>query len=258
MRRRLIDFSRYSSIKIGSVLEVGVIEEKIALPKDSIIIGLANNLLVSDNPPPLFLLGKVFGGIMIDGERLKIGAATKSAQIDSFCRRENIGGFEYLSKLPGTLGGLIAMNAGMKEDEIFNPLLEVETAKGTLKKEEIPHGYRYAQIDDIIYGATFEIKRGYDYAKREMFDKMRYNQPKQPSAGSFFKNPPGDFAGRLIESVGLKGMRSGDAAWSEVHANFLINVGKATFDDAIKLVEEAKRRVYETHGIVLENEVQIL
>ncbi len=229
-----------------------------ALPKDGMIIGTANNLLVSDAPPPLFVLGKCFSGIRIDGERLTIGAATKSAQIDSFCKREDIGGFEYLSKLPGTLGGLIAMNAGMKEDEIFNLLLEVDTPHGQLHKDEIPHGYRYAKINDVIYSATFQIVKGYDYSKRENFDKMRQNQPKQPSAGSFFKNPPGDFAGRLIESVGLKGERRGDAAWSEVHANFLVNLGNATFEEAMELVQEAKRRVYETYGINLENEVQIL
>ncbi|RUM66349.1 MAG: UDP-N-acetylmuramate dehydrogenase, partial [Sulfurospirillum sp.] len=135
--KRLIDFSKYSSIKIGSTIEVNVINSPIDLPKDAVIIGGANNLLVSPTPPPLFVLSKEFSYIKKDGEFLIIGAATKSGQIDSFCKKEGIGGFEYLSKLPGTLGGLIAMNAGMKEDEIFNSLVEVKTATKTLKKDEI-------------------------------------------------------------------------------------------------------------------------
>jgi len=256
--KRLVDFSKYSSIKIGSTIEVNVINSPIKLPEDAVIIGGANNLLVSPNPPPLFMLSKEFSYIKKDGDFIIIGGATKSGQIDSFCKRNDIGGFEYLSKLPGTLGGLIAMNAGMKEDEIFNSLVEIKTATKTLKKDEIDHGYRYAKIDGIVYEATFKAEGGYDFKKLELFSDMRKNQPKEPSAGSFFKNPPNDYAGRLIEAVGLKGKKRGGVKWSEVHANFLVNCGSGTFEDAVFLVDEAKRRVYEEFGILLKREVLIL
>ncbi len=256
--KRSIDFSKYSSIKIGGVVDVEVIEDEICLPKDAIIIGGANNLLLSNNPPPLFILSKKFSYIKIEDNKLIIGGATKSGQINSFCKKHDINGFEYLSKLPGTLGGLVAMNAGMKEDEIFNSLISIKTENGVIDRSDVKYGYRFADIDGVIYEAVFELKRGYDLAKLDLFDDMRRNQPKKPSAGSTFKNPKGDFAGRLIEEVGLKGYQKGGAKFSQIHANFLVNCGNATFEDALFLIKEAKKRVYEKFGIMLENEVQIL
>jgi UDP-N-acetylmuramate dehydrogenase len=99
---------------------------------------------------------------------------------------------------------------------------------------------------------------GFDKTKVEMFKKMRSNQPSTPSAGSCFKNPKGDYAGRLIEEVGLKGKRVGDMEFSTQHANFLVNHGKGNFDDAIFLIQEAQKRVYEKFAIWLECEIVIL
>ncbi len=256
--KKQIDFSKYSSIKIGSKIEVKVIDEIISLPKGSFIVGGANNLLVSQNPPSLYILSKKFDYIYLQKEHLIIGAATKSGRIFSFVKKYDINGFEYLGKLPGTLGGLVCMNAGMKEDEIFNNLVGIKTSKGYIEKEKIEYGYRYTDIDDIVYEAVFKIKRGFDVEKSQLFTKMRNKQPKEPSAGSVFKNPKDDFAGRLIERVGLKGFRRGDAAFSEVHANFLVNLGSATYEEAIYLIKEAKRRVFESFGIILEEEIKIL
>ncbi len=256
--KREIDFSKYSSIKVGSKVAVEVIDEPISLPKGAFIIGGANNLLVSPTPPPLFMLSKEFAYIKQKDGLLYIGGATKSGVIDSYCKREDIGGFEYLSKLPGTLGGLIKMNAGMKDDEITDHLVAIKTDRGYIQKEELSYGYRYMELDEIVYEAVFEVQKGYDKQKLKKFTVMRKNQPKEPSAGSFFKNPPGDYAGRLIEAVGLKGYKKGGMAWSEVHANFLVNLGGGSFDEAIFLVDEAKRRVREAFGIELENEVLVL
>ena len=228
------------------------------LPEGTIMIGGANNLLISSTPPPLAMLSKRFSTIMIEEDHLHIGAAMMSGRIHSFCKKHDIAGFEYLSKLPGTLGGLLKMNAGMKEDEIFNSLVKIRTEDGWIAKDEIAHGYRYADISGIVYEAVFQITKGYSVEKLETFSKMRYNQPKEPSAGSVFKNPKDDFAGRLIEAVGLKGVREGGAMFSPVHANFLVNVDHASFDDAIFLIELAQKRVYEKFGIMLENEVQII
>jgi UDP-N-acetylmuramate dehydrogenase len=150
------------------------------------------------------------------------------------------------------------MNAGMKEDEIFNHLIKIKTAKGEFYKEEIDYGYRYTDIDDIIYEAVFAVEEGFDTQKLAHFTRMRANQPKEPSPGSAFKNPKGDYAGRLIEAVGMKGYKIGDAAFSAQHANFLINLGNAAFSDAVALIDEAKRRVYEQFGIELEEEVRIV
>jgi UDP-N-acetylmuramate dehydrogenase len=255
--KRLIDFSKYSSIKIGTSIEVEVIEEKRDIT-DGFLVGGANNLLISPTPPKLYILGKEFDFIKLDGEYLKIGGATKSGRIFSFCKKHNISGLEYLGKLPGTLGGLVKMNAGMKSYEIFNNLVSVSFADREVEKKDIHYGYRYTNIDRVIFSATFRIKKGFDYTLLDEFTKMRTNQPKLPSAGSVFKNPNGDYAGRLIEAVGLKGVSKGGAMWSETHANFLVNKAKATFEDAKWLLYEAKRRVFEEFGIKLEKEIIVL
>jgi UDP-N-acetylmuramate dehydrogenase len=256
--KRTIDFSRYSSIKIGPVADVTLIDRVEKIPRAWFVIGGANNLLVSPDPGPLAMLSKKFDYIRLEGDRLIIGGAAKSGRIFSFVKKYDIGSFEYLGKLPGTLGGLVYMNAGMKEDEIFNHLISIKTAEGELPKSAIPHGYRYTEIETLIFEATFRVRRGFDRHKLADFTKMRANQPSDPSPGSAFKNPPGDYAGRLIEAVGMKGARRGDVAFSPVHANFLVNLGSGSYSDAVALMEEARRRVLDQFGIRLENEVRIV
>ncbi len=253
-----INFSKYSSIKIGPILNVFLIDEIVSQPKDTFLIGGVNNLLISNRPPPLAMLCEKFDYIKIEENRLIIGGASKSGKIASFCKKNNISGFEYLAKLPGTLGGLIKMNAGMKEDEIFNSLLQIKTVNGILDKKDIAHGYRYTDINTIIYEAIFKINYGFDAKKLEVFSNMRLNQPNIPSVGSAFKNPKGDFAGRLIEAVGLKGYKKGGAGFSKLHANFLVNNGGASFDDAVYLLNLAQSRVLEKFNILLELEVKIV
>ncbi len=256
--QREIDFSKYSSIKIGQIESINLIDSIIKLPDEYYLIGGANNILISPTPPPLAMLSKKFDYIKIEKNLLYIGAATKSGRVYSFCKKHNIKGFEYLSKLPGTMGGLIKMNAGMKKDEIFNSLRMIKTVHGYIPKDNIDHGYRFTNINDIVYEAVFEIIEGFDILKVDHFSKMRKNQPKEPSAGSAFKNPKGDYAGRLIEEVGLKGKRVGNASFSTVHSNFLVNHGGATFKDAFSLIEMAKERVLKTFNIKLELEILIV
>ncbi len=255
---RLVDFSLFSSIKIGPICEVLLIDEIMHLDCNTFLIGGANNIIVSNTPPSLAMLSKEFDYIYIKENLLFIGGATKSGRIFSFCKKNNIKGFEYLSKLPGTLGGLIKMNAGMKDDEIFNNLVKIKTSDGYKEKQSISYDYRFTDIDTIIYEAIFHIERGFEDSKLDIFSAMRKNQPSYPSAGSVFKNPLGDYAGRLIEEVGLKGYKKGGASFSKVHANFLVNLEDATSEDALFLIDLAKKRVYEKSGVELENEVIII
>ncbi len=258
MRRRRIDFSKFSSIKIGPVVDVAVLELGDRPLENHYLVGSANNLLISPTPPPLMMLGRDFDYIKLDSDRLTIGAATPTGKILSFCKRHDIGGFEFVAKLPGTLGGMLAMNAGVKEHETYDTLLEISTENGTFSKSAIPHGYRFADLPGIAYEATFTIERGFDGRLAAELLELRKNQPKEPSAGSAFKNPPGDFAGRLMEACGLKGMRRGNMAWSHKHANFLVNLGGGTFEDGVTLIEEAKKRVLEMFGVKLETEIRIV
>ena len=253
-----INFSKYSSIKIGTTLNVALLENCDSSIKDYYLIGSCNNILIGTKPPPLMILSKKYDYIKIEDNNLIIGAATPSGKIASFCKKNDIANFEFVSHLPGKLGGLVYMNAGLKEYEIFNNLIDITTCSGIKKRGDINYGYRFTDINEPILEATFELSQGFDKTKVEIFKKMRSNQPSTPSAGSCFKNPDGDYAGRLIEAVGLKGQRVGDMEFSSEHANFLVNYGNGNFDDAIYLIKEAQRRVFKEFNIWLECEIVIL
>lgn len=254
---KLIDLKKYTSIGIGPSLNIKVID-KINSYDEYKIIGKGNNLLVSNNPPKLAVLGKEFDYIHKKENKLYVGAATSSGKLLTFCKKNNIADFEFLAKLPGNLGGLTKMNAGLKEWEIFNYIEWVKTSNGVFLKKDIPYAYRNSNLDGIIYEIVFNIKKGFDLNKQKMFIKMRDNQPHGKSAGSCFKNPSNYSAGYLIEQVGLKGYSIGDMQFSSIHANFLINKNNGTFNDAISLIELAKKKVFGQFGIKLKEEIIIL
>lgn len=258
MQTKTIDFLSYSSFKIGPRVEVALLDDTTSDYKEYYLIGSCNNTLVGPNPPKLITLSKKFDYIKVVDDVLYIGGATPSGKVASFCKKNDIGGFEFLSHLPGKLGGLVYMNAGLKEYEIFNNLLTITTHSGIKPKESIHYEYRKTDIAEPILEASFLLRKGYSPEMTEMFKKMRSNQPSTPSAGSCFKNPPGDYAGRLIEAVGLKGVMRGAMCFSQEHANFLVNNGGGVFEDAIWLIQEAQKRVYSEFGIWLECEIVIL
>jgi len=255
---KTIDFARFSSIKVGSPVEVLMLECEDEIPKDRLIIGHANNLLVSPNPKPLMMLSKDFSFIELEEDRLTIGCATPTGKILSFAKKNDLAGFEFVSKLPGSLGGMIAMNAGVKAYEVFNVLEAVKINNEWIKKEDIEHGYRFAKLNGVATEVRFHVKKGFSKELLDELVNLRSNQPKTPSAGSAFKNPEGDYAGRLIEAVGLKGLSKGAMQWSDVHANFLVNHGGGVFEDAKYLIDLAKERVYEAFGVELIEEVKVL
>ena len=258
MYTRVIDFSKYSSIRIGQPTEVLVIERGDDIPTDRYLIGGANNLLISPTPPPLMILGKEFATIDMSDDTLTIGAAMPTGRVVSFAKKHNLSGFEFFAKLPGTLGGMLAMNAGVKSYEIFNILQSVEIDGRWVDRDDIEYGYRFAHLGGVVTSARFGVSSGFDPKLLETLVALRANQPKNPSAGSAFKNPHGDSAGRLIEAVGLKGYRVGGMAWSEVHANFLVNLKDGSFEEAMALIALAKSRVDEEFSIELTEEVKIL
>ncbi|MEA3290608.1 MAG: UDP-N-acetylmuramate dehydrogenase [Campylobacterota bacterium] len=258
MAVKTIDFKRYSSIHIGPKIEVEVIDI-IGNYNDYRIIGKANNLLISNNPPPIAILGENFDYIIEKENKLIVGAATSSGKLLTYCKKHNIADFEFLAKLPGTIGGLTKMNAGLKQWEIFNLIDGITTNKGTLTKDKVPHSYRSTKIDGIIFEVVFNInKTGYCKENQKKFTQMRDNQPNNPSAGSCFKNPEKQSAGYLLEQSGLKGYRIGDMAFSDIHANFLVNLGNGTYEEAIELINIAKIKVNEKFNIILEIEIDII
>jgi UDP-N-acetylmuramate dehydrogenase len=253
---KTIDFSKFSSIKIGPKLKVKIIDEDNY--NEEFLIGRATNTLISHNAKNLGILSDKYKFIEYKNGLLKVGTKNKNRVLYNFCKRNNIGGFEFLSHLPGTVGGSIKMNAGVKSEEISNNLVAIKTINGWVEKKDIEFNYRYSNIDYPVFEAIFEIKRNYDPALDEYLKKLRKNQPKAPSLGSVFKNPKGDFAGRLIEAAGLKGEKRGNIQISPIHANFFVNLGNGTFEDMIYLINLAKKRVYEKFGIKLEEEIKII
>lgn len=252
-----IDFSKYSSIKIGPVADVKIVTREDKYFNDLFIVGGANNLLISNNPPKLAILSKEFDFIYKKNNFLHVGAATPSGKIISFAKKHNIGGFEILQRLPGQLGGMLKMNAGLQDFSISDNLLKILTCSGEYAKEECGFEYRKSNIYGFIFEAIFEIKNGFNFDIFEKFKISRANQPNQPSAGSCFKNPNEDFAGRLLEQCGFKGKKLNNISFSEIHANFLVNLGGATFEDAITLIKEAQSAVYDKFNIKLELEIKI-
>ena len=263
---RLVDFSKFTSVKIGGVHEIFEVNniEDLNSPEflGSVMIGGGNNLLISPNPPKMAILGKSFDYINFNplGEKiyLEIGAATKSAKIYNFAKQNNIAHLEFLKNIPGTLGGLIKMNAGLLKFSISDNLTHVRLARGWVSKDEISFSYRHSGIDEAILGAKFELRSGFDASISDAISAKRENQPKGASFGSCFVNPDGHFAGALIEAVGLKGYAIGGAKFSEEHANFLINFNHASFEDATSLINLARARVLDKFGVKLKSEVCIL
>ena len=258
MYLKTIDFSKFSSIKVGVPIEVLMLERNDVIPKDRMIIGHANNLLVSATPPALMMLSKDFSFMELEDAFLTIGCATPTGKILSFAKKHDLAGFEFVAKLPGSLGGMVAMNAGVKAYEVFNILEAVKIDGLWVSKENIEHGYRFAKLGGIATEVRFKVKKGFDKVLLQELKDVRSNQPKTASAGSAFKNPEGDYAGRLIQEVGLKGLSRGGMEWSEVHANFLVNNGGGTFEEAKYLIDLAKDKVFEEFGLRLKEEVQVL
>jgi len=237
-----------------------------------LLLGNGTNLLVSDRGvrEPLIHLFHGFGEIRRKGTTVMAGAGVGLPQLLRFCAANDLSGLEALAGIPGTVGGGIRMNAGSWGVEIGNlvsSLMIMDPAGGTrwVKQEAIEFGYRTITLppDEIILQGEFSLQQGEcsEITKRmeDFLREKKETQPLfQPSAGSIFKNPPGMAAGKLIEEVGLKGMRRGDAMVSPLHANFIVNVGRARARDVLGLIDMIRKRVYQEKGTTLDLEVQII
>ena len=258
MNCKTIDFKKFTSIHIGPKKKVLIIDE-IKDYEDFVIIGKGSNLLISSSVSSKFaMLCEQFDYIIQRDDKLIVGAATTSSKLLRYCQKHNIANMEFLAKIPGTIGGLTKMNAGLKQWEIFNQINSIRTHKGIIKKQDIKYSYRYTNISDIIFEVIFNIEYGYDKKLQIFFNNLRKNQPNIASAGSCFKNPKEHSAGYLIEKVGLKGYKIGNMAFSDIHANFLVNLGGGTYDEAIKLIKLAQQKVKKEFDIELELEIVVL
>lgn len=250
-----------------------------------LVVGLGSNLLVRDGgfPGTVLLLHGALHGLECAADGLVYAeAGVAGARLARFVAAHGLCGAEFFAGIPGTLGGMLAMNAGCYGSETWQRVSRVRvlTRRGELLErtpQEYEIGYRSVKrkrdtgngIQDTGYEEEFFVAAWLEFvpgdvvvARREikaLLEKRSASQPlQQPNAGSVFRNPPGDHAARLIEACGLKGRRIGAAEVSEKHANFIINVGGATAADIEALIEEVQATVLRQTGIALHPEVRIV
>ena len=197
-------------------------------------------------------------------------AGATHSRVTRFCEEHGLSGLEFAVGIPGTVGGWVAMNAGLPDREMKDVIERVEILmpdppeRVELSRSELRFRYRALEAPrGVVLGATFRTETDEPSQIRSRMqrhlDHRRRTQPiDRRSCGSVFKNPPKNHAARLIDSAGLKGFREGDAEISTVHANFIVNRGRATASDVLRLIEQARSEVLLRSGVELETEVRIM
>ncbi|HXD43616.1 MAG TPA: UDP-N-acetylmuramate dehydrogenase [Pseudolabrys sp.] len=234
------------------------------------VIGAGSNLIVRDGGVEgvVIRLGRGFGAIATDeARRVTAGAAMLDVMVARAAQKAGIAGLAFLSGIPGTVGGALRMNGGAYGGETRDVLV---AARGvdrmgnlrTYTNADMGFSYRHCSVpEDVIFTtAVFQGKAGDpDAIAVEMTaikDKREASQPRNRTGGSTFKNPPGNNAWKVIDEAGCRGLKAGDAQVSELHCNFLINLGRATAADIETLGETVRERVRAHSGIDLEWEIK--
>lgn len=235
------------------------------------ILGNGSNVLISDDgwQGVVMNLEKGFASLSYDNGIIYVGAGVKMAIFVDYCIKNRRRGVEMLAGIPATIGGAVWMNAGCYGGETSDTITKVELVRNGkhiwLPKEECDFRYRHSGFgkDDIVIGAKFKMDEGDSTELREIKLKhLKHRNEVQPvnmpNCGSVFKNPKPRFSAELIESVGLKGTKIGNAEISTKHANFITNLGGASAHDVIALMNLERKTVFERTGILLEPEVQLI
>ena len=277
----------YSNMKVGGTAkELIFIDDKNELKEvlqtrnNIFLLGNGTNTLINDgNLDISFLSLKRLKNITVEKkvrnenkennyDLVRVEAGLDLDDLIEFMEKNDYSGLENITGIPGSVGGLVNMNGGAYGTEIFDCIEEVEVCKNDgeiikIKTTDLNFKYRTTEIKEnkwIVISALFKFGFGFDKAASE--DKRQQRKVKHPldlpNLGSTFKNPEGTFAARLISDADLKGYRVGDAAVSTKHPNFVTNLGNATFNDVISVIEHVKEVVFEKFGIKLETEIIIL
>jgi UDP-N-acetylmuramate dehydrogenase len=273
--------NRYTSFRIGGpadyYLEPADKEDLVSLVPylqrvkcPYVILGRGSNLLVSDDGLRSAVINLEYGlnSVRVENNCVIAEAGVAISRLVDFCIQHSLRGMEMLPGIPGTVGGAVVMNAGAYDGEVSDHLVDVEVLRNgaimEVKKEDAEFSYRHSNFQhDVVLSARFAFPHGEkeEIARRrkELLVRRNQSQPlNYPNSGSMFKNPPGNFAARLIEEAGLKGTQQGQAKISEKHANFIVNLGGATANDVVKLIVLTKTTVREKYNVILEPEVKLV
>ena len=271
----------YSNMKVGGTAkELIFIDDKNELKEvlqtrnNIFLLGNGTNTLINDGNLDInFLSLKRLKKIVIEEKKgdydlVRVEAGLDLDDLIDFMEKNNYSGLENITGIPGSVGGLVNMNGGAYGTEIFDCIEEVEVCKNDgeivkIKTTDLNFKYRTTEIKEnkwIVISALFKFGFGFDKAASD--DKREQRKVKHPldlpNLGSTFKNPKGTFAARLISDADLKGYRVGDVGVSPKHPNFITNLGNATFNDVISVIEHVKEVVFEKFGVKLETEIIIL
>jgi len=276
--------SKHTSFRIGGPAEVMLFPKtpeelsQILIKSDLLdgkiaILGAGTNILAPDegvNGIVVCLKDTLDGLELLDGGRIRVCAGVTMSRAAVFAANHGLGGLEFAHGIPGTVGGGVYMNAGAYGGEICQVCesVTVMRANGEITEisgEQMDFRYRHSCLEgtgDIVLSAVFalEPKPGEEIRNKmqDLMQRRRTSQPLDlPSAGSAFKRPVGGYAAALIQDAGLKGFRIGDAAVSEKHSGFVVNLGEASAADVKKLLSVVSEKVYDMTGILLEPEIRI-
>jgi UDP-N-acetylmuramate dehydrogenase len=234
------------------------------------ILGRGSNILVSDQGirGAVITLEKALSRVWVKEDIVIAESGVRLSKFVDFCIQHGLAGVEMLPGIPGTVGGAVVMNAGAYGGETADYLIDVEVIRDgivqVVPKQSAGFSYRHSNFEnDVVLNARFQLPKGDKHElqqrRRELIIKRNETQPLElPNSGSMFKNPPGTYAAKLIEQVGLKGKRIGGAQISTRHANFIVNVGGAKADDIVRLLDLVRRSVYQNTGILMELEVKLV
>lgn len=276
--------SKHTSFQIGGPAEVMVfpknsyelaeiLKKSALLDCKTVILGAGTNILAPDKGLDglVICLKDCLDGIeRLDGDRIRVAAGVTMARAAVFAAGQNLGGMEFAHGIPGTVGGGVYMNAGAYGGEIKDICESVEIMRpdgriDTVLASEMDFSYRHSRLEDeqgIVVSVVFKLTPKPEAEIREQMQellrKRKASQPLEyPSAGSAFKRPVGGYAAALIDQAGLKGFQIGGAAVSEKHAGFVVNLGGATAQNVLDLLEQVAQVVYDHSGIKIEPEVRI-
>lgn len=237
------------------------------------VIGNGTNLIVSDSGynGVIIKLSDNFSSVTVNDNIITAKAGAPIVSVSNLACENSLSGLEFAAGIPGTVGGAAVMNAGAYGGEMKDVVFEAVCIDGNanmvrLVSDDLRFGYRKSRMQDdnlMVLEVKMRLKEGNrDEIREKMKELNRRRREKQPlnfpSAGSIFKRPEGHYAGKLIEEAGLRGYRIGGAQVSEKHCGFIVNTGTASAADVIELIEFIKKRVFETSGVMLQQEVKIL
>jgi len=237
------------------------------------VVGGGSNLIVRDAGVRGVTLGtgRLRRIELVGPTTIRVDAGVSTGKVLSLAMKSDLGGVEFLGGVPGSIGGGLIMNAGTYLGELKDVTTWVESVRLTdgevIRRGNAECGFRYRHSDlpptEVVVAAELELRprsRAEIEVEVKSLRKRRADrEPKKVSSnGSTFKNPPNDFAGRLIEVAGCKGWREGDAVCSPVHANWLVNTGAATATQMLALIDRVRAAVVQVHGLDLELEVKII